>query len=95
MAMDRAEQEIIQELMCFVRRGLTPVVPFSDGIGNFNESQIENDQAFALQRDFGDQPFGLSRVRFRQNPLGDDAAIDDGVAHRLRSSAMSAALSGK
>ena len=27
--------------------------------------------------------------------VGDDTAIDDGVAHRLRSSAMSAALSGK
>jgi hypothetical protein len=93
--MDRAEQEIIQELACFVRRGQAPVVLFPDGIGNFNENQIENDEAFAFLRDFGDEPLGLSRIRFRQDPLGDDAAIDDDIAHRLRSSAMSRALSGK
>jgi hypothetical protein len=98
--MDRTEQEIIQELACFVRRGQAPVVLFPDGIGNFNENQIENDEAFAFLRDFGDEPLGLSRIRFRQDPLGDDAAIDDAaidddIVHRLRSSAMSRALSGK
>ena len=63
--------------------------------GNFDESQIENDQAFAFQRHFSDQPFGLSRVRFRHDPFGRHAAIHDRVTHRLRSSAMSTVLSGK
>ena len=37
-------QQIIQGLAGFVQGGKPPVVSFPDGIGNFDECQIENDQ---------------------------------------------------
>jgi DNA-directed RNA polymerase specialized sigma24 family protein len=93
--MDGDEQKLVQELARLIQRGQPAVVELPDGVGDFDESQIENDQPFAFQRHFGDKPLRLVRVRLCDNPLGDDAAIDDDVAHRLRSSAMSRVLSGK
>jgi hypothetical protein len=92
---DRDAQQLVQKLACLVQRSQPAMVKLPNGIGNLEESQIPNDQAFAFECHFRDKPLGLGGVRFRKDPLGDDAAIDDGVTHRLRSSAMSAALSGK
>jgi hypothetical protein len=57
---DRALQQIVQGCARFVQGGLAPVISFPDGISHFNERQVQNQQALALQRDFRDEPCGLS-----------------------------------
>jgi hypothetical protein len=66
-----------------------------DRIGNFWKGQVEHYQPLSGSCGLHDQLLGFGGIGFRKNPLGDDAAIQNQIAQRLRSAAISAALSGK
>jgi hypothetical protein len=64
-------------------------------IGDFGHCDVKHDQLIALNGDIRNEPLCLGRIGFRKDPLCNNAAIDNDVAHRSRSAAMSGVESGR
>jgi hypothetical protein len=66
---NRDAQELVQKLMRLIQCSQPAVEELPNSIGNFNESQIQNNKPFVFQRDFGDQPISRSADQPGPSPV--------------------------